>query len=127
MANKNCPDCHGTGKIKLLISIVVCKCEKTTSDINSEAFNYADAISDVDRKWNNACCSCHISPPCGFCTRYADANLDEPEYCRYCSEPSPKEKTLLHKCSKCGLIVCDLCYQFSNMTCRRCEYFSIGP
>lgn len=76
-----CKKCSDTGKIQLLISTVSCDC------IN----RYIDAITGVDTKWRDDCCSCHISPPCGFCLRYADAGLDEPEYCDICKEPWPSQ------------------------------------
>jgi len=120
MANKNCLDCHGTGKIKLLVSTVICKCKKTTSDISSETFNYADAIAEVNRKWDDACCSCHISPPCGFCLRYADADLSDPEYCYLCGDPYPNDQLLLHKCLQCDQYVCDVCYGGIDTACADC-------
>jgi len=124
---KDCPDCHGTGKIELLVSTVMCNCVRPSfhngmtpemiKDIDpnisrhasKELNDYINETLDVDIKWANDSCTCFISPPCGFCTRYADANLDEPEYCKACGDPSPTEQDLLHKCSKCGQLVCDLC------------------
>lgn len=83
-----CKDCNDTGKIQLLTSVVSCDCVD----------DYADAIAAVNRKWDDAGCSCNISPPCGFCLRYAEAGLDEPEYCDTCGEPSPSEGPKLCKC-----------------------------
>jgi len=114
---KYCPDCRGTGKIELLTSTVDCKCTQEECD----GTDYADAVLEVDLKWLDGCCSCHISPPCGFCTRYADANLDEPEYCDRCGEPSPQEKALLSRCSKCYQMVCGLCYNCQEIICVNCK------
>lgn len=86
-----CKDCHDTGKIQLFTSIVSCNCIEDYED-------YSEEIAAVDIKWVDACCSCHISPPCGFCLRYADAGLDEPEYCDICGDPSPSEGPQRCKC-----------------------------
>lgn len=83
-----CKDCNDTGKIQLFTSVVECDCHD----------DYIDAIGEVDVKWSDSCCSCHLHPPCGFCTRYADASLDEPEYCDICGDPSPSEGPQLCGC-----------------------------
>jgi len=83
-----CKACNDTGKIPLLTSVVSCDCVD----------DYADEIAIVDAKWDNACCSCHLAPPCGFCLRYAEAGLDEPVYCDVCGEPSPSEGPHLCEC-----------------------------
>lgn len=92
-----CKDCSDTGKIQLLISIVSCDC---TGAIGTSNDVYVREIENIDVKWMDDCCGCHISPPCGFCLRYAEAGLDEPEYCGICGDPSPSEGPKLCQCSK---------------------------
>ena len=116
--NPNCLDCHGTGKIKLFTSIVVCKCiaiEKPKGD------NYIDAILDIDFKWADDCCYCHLHPPCGFCTRYADSDMANPEYCDACGNPSSEEESQLLECPQCGQHVCVLCCCGKGTVCIDCE------
>jgi len=90
-----CKDCRDTGKIQLFTSVVQCDCR---SAVGSSSNDYADAIACVDLRWNDDCCSCHISPPCSFCLRYSEEGLDEPEYCRLCGKPSPSEGQQLCNC-----------------------------
>lgn len=90
-----CKDCKDTGEIQLFTSVVPCGC---LCSVNPSSDNYVDAIEAVDLNWMSSCCSCHISPPCGFCLRYADAGLDEPSYCDICGQPSPVEGPKLCSC-----------------------------
>lgn len=90
-----CKDCKDTGEIQLLTSIVQCDC---MCIVNLSSDDYIDAIETVNVKWMDSCCSCHISPPCGFCLRYADVGLCEPEYCDICRKPSPSEGPKLCPC-----------------------------
>jgi len=83
--------------------------------------DYIANILEVDQKWMDSCCSCHLSPPCGFCLRYAEANLVEPEYCDACGNPSPKEEDLLYECPRCGKHVCILCCGGRDTICVDCE------
>lgn len=91
-----CKDCNDTGKIQLLTSVVSCDCVNLPFCVS--LVDYADAVATVDKTWYDACCSCHLAPPCSFCLRYADAGLDEPEYCDICGQPSPVEEPRLCQC-----------------------------
>lgn len=97
MGFRVCKDCNDTGKIQLFTSVVTCDC---VGEIGSTSYDYADEIAAVNRIWDDACCSCHVSPPCGFCLRYAEAGLDDPEYCNICGDPSPSEGPRLCSCEE---------------------------
>lgn len=111
-----CFDCHDTGKIELLTSTVPCDCLSQPVVDN----DYANAVSEINLKWMDYCCSCHISPPCGFCLRYAEADVPEPEYCDTCCTPFPNDKECLHECPMCGKFVCEECCSKNDTVCFHC-------
>lgn len=46
--------------------------------LSSEADRQYDSYVTREREPDNEGCSCHINPPCGFCTRQSDDEEDEP-------------------------------------------------
>ena len=116
--NPNCLDCHGTGRIELFTSIIVCKCSVIGQPKDN---NYIDTILEIDLEWADSCCSCHLHPPCGFCTRYANAYIAEPEYCDACGDPSPEDESLLYECSECDKHICVLCCCDPRIICLDCK------
>ena len=55
-------------------------------------------------------CSCHINPPCGYCTSRSE--------CERCGTILFSDD--MFECMRCGELVCDDCFRETLNVCDKC-------